>query len=258
MHLKSDDIIRLEIEYDSGTIPPPFSHTFKLKIGFEKDFLNTQLDLHYTDRDEVTEEEIFSEGFTLNDDYNFIGEIPGVWGKPFKTLYSKSKWSNKSSLEDEGGIRLLAKDIHGKIARTIPTNQEDWHYLSQEYIQAIYEVNKKEAPLTVRYRQVNKQGQITDYELTVKFSVRKIELLINGSPQKAEWEESKSLLSYVFLPDYDYDLAKENPPTKRGAYIDCGDGFWHEFGKGVINIDDSFDAVSKIKDEFMKLNQHSL
>jgi hypothetical protein len=258
MHLKSDDIIRLEIEYDSGTIPPPFSHTFKLKIGFEKDFLNTRLDLQYTDRDEVTEEEIYDEGFTLNDDYNFIGEIPGVWEKPFKTLYSQSKWSNKTPLEEEGGIKLLAKDIHGKISRTIPTNHQEWLYLAQEYIQAIYEISKKEAPLTVRYRHVNKQGQITDYELTVKFSVRKIELLINGKPQPAGWEETRPLLSYIYLPDYNYELAKEKPSAKRGAYIDCGDGFWHEFGKGVINIDDSFDAASKIKDEFMKLNQHSL
>src|SRR5690606_27558409 len=170
MHLKSDDIIRLEIEYDSGSIPPPFSHAFKLKIRFEKDFINTQLDLQYTDRDEVTEEEIYNEGFTLNDDCNFIGELPGVWEKPFKILYSQSKWSNKTSLEEEGGIRLLAKDIHGKISRSIPANQQEWLYLSQEYIQAIYEISKKEAPLTVRYRHVNKHGQITDYELTVRFS----------------------------------------------------------------------------------------
>ena len=258
MHLKTDDIIRLEIEYDSGTIPPPFSHTFKMRIGFEKDFLNTRFNLQYTDRDEVSEEEIYDEGFTLNDDYNFIGEIPGVWEKPLKTLYSQTKWSNRTSLDEEGGIKVLAKDIHGKISRAIPNNQQDWHYFSQEYIQAIYEINKKEAPLTVRYRKVDKQGQITDYELTVKFSIRKIELRINGTPGEAGWEATKPLLSAIYLPDYDYEIAKENPSTKRGAYIDCGDGFWHEFGKGVINIDDSFDAASKIKDEFMKLNQHLL
>lgn len=256
MHLRTDDIIRLEIEYDSGTIPPPFSYTFKLRIGMEKDFLNTRFNLQYTDRDEVSEEEIYDEGFTLNDDYKFIGEIPLVWEKPLKTLYSQTKWSNRTSLDEEGGIKILAKDIHGKISRAIPNNQQDWHYLSQEYIQAIYEVNKKEAPLTVRYRKVDKHGQITDYELTVKFSIRKIELLINGTPGEAGWEETKPLLSAIYLPDYNYEIAKENPSTKRGSYIDCGDGFWHEFGKGVINIDDSFDAASKIKDEFMKLNQH--
>ena len=256
MHLKTDDIIRLELDFDSGTMPPPFSHTFKLRIGFAKGFLNTQFDIHYTDRDELTEEEIYDEGFTLNDDYNFIGEIPKVWEKPFKNLYSESKWSNKTTLGEAGGMRIMAKDIHGKISRTIPHNQQDWLYLAQEYIQAIYEIDKKEAPLTIRYRKVANDGEITDYELTVKFSIRKIELLINGDVREAGWEETKSLLSNVFLPDYNYELAKEDPPTLKGTYIDCGDGFWHEFGKGVINIDDSFDAVSKIKEEFMKLNQH--
>lgn len=255
MHLKTDDIIRLELDYDSGTLPPPFSHTFKLRIGFEKDFLNTQFDIHYTEREEITEEEIYDEGFSLNDDYSFIGEIPIIWEKTIKNLYSQSKWSNKSSLDEAGGIKLLAKDIHGKISRTIPNNQQDWLYLAQEYIQAIYEISKKEAPLTIRYRNVDKAGELTDYELTVLFSIRKIELLINGELKEANWEETKPLLSYIFLPDYNYEIAKETLPAKIGTFIDCGDGFWHEFGKGIINIDDSFDAVSRIKEEFMKLNQ---
>ena len=70
MHLKTDDIIRLELDYDSGTLPPPFSHTFKLRIGFAKNFINTQFDIQYTDRDEITEEEIYGEGFTLDDNYH--------------------------------------------------------------------------------------------------------------------------------------------------------------------------------------------
>ena len=94
--------------------------------------------------------------------------------------------------------------------------------------------------------------------MTVRFATRKNDLRINGEAIELAWEDSKDLLSYIFLPDYDYEVAKENPPTKNGSYIDCGDGFWHEFGKGVFNIDASFDAVTKIKEEFIKLNQHSL
>lgn len=255
MHLKTDDIIRLELDYDSGSMPPPFSHTFKLRIGFDKNFINTQFDLRYTDRNEITEEEIYDEGFTPDDDYTFIGEIPKVWEAPFKALYSRSKSSNKTNLDGEAGIKILSKDLHGKILRAIPSNQEDWLYLTQEYIQAIYEIDRKEAPLTIRYRKVAKEGEITDYEMTVKFSVRKVEVLVNEKEMEAGWEETKPLLAYIFLPDYNYDLAKGNVPTKKGYYIDCGDGFWHEFGKGVINIDNSFDALSKIKEEFMKLNQ---
>ncbi|MEX2594518.1 MAG: hypothetical protein WD426_17240 [Anditalea sp.] len=255
MHLKSDDITRLEIEYDSGTMPAPFSHIFKLKVSFEKSFINTQFDIHYTDREDLTEEEILNEGFTLNDDYSFIGEIPQIWEQPFKTLYSQSKWSNKKMLDPSGGIKVLAKDYHGQITRTIPHNQEEWQYLAQEYIQAIYEINKKEALLTLKYKVIDQEGEETNYELTVRFSTRKIDLYVNGEAKEADWEETKPLLSSIFLPDYDYGTAKETPPTKKGTYIDCGDGFWHEFGKGIVNIDDSFDAISRIKEGFMKLNQ---
>lgn len=258
MHLKSDDIIRLEIDYDSGTVPAPFSHVFKLKVSFEKIFINTQFDIHYTDREDLSEEEIINDGFTLEDDYSFIGEIPKVWEPPFKILYSQSKWSNKKTLDLSGGIKVLAKDLHGKITRTIPNNQQEWLYLVQEYIQAIYEINKKEAPLTIKYMIIENKGKEILYELTVKFSTKKIEFYINGEEKYAGWEETKPLLSYVFLPDYNYELGENSPPTDKGIYIDCGDGIWHEFGKGIVNIDESFDAVSKIKEEFMKLNQQKL
>ena len=61
------------------------------------------------------------------------------------------------------------------------------------------------------------------------------------------WEEAIELLKLVFMPDYQYDLAKEAPGTKRGSFIDCGDGYWHELGKGVVNSHASFDAVGKIR-----------
>jgi hypothetical protein len=255
MHLKTDDITRLEIDFDSGVIPPPFSHVYKLKIGFEKDFLNTQLDLHYTEREELTEDEIFNEGFSLEDDFQYKGELPTVWEAPFKELYSKSKWSNKKALDEEGGVKVLAKDRHGKIVRTIPSNADEWQYLAQEYIQAIYEVSQKEMPLNIQFYSNTKAEGEFFYDLTVRFSTRKVEVEINGEKKFADWEDTKTLLGYVYLPDYDYDQAKEKKPSKHGHYINLGDGFWHEFGKGVINLDDTFDAASKIKSEFRKLNQ---
>lgn len=251
MHLKTEDLTRIEIEYDSGAMPPPYSHIFKLKIGFGKHFLDTQLDLVFTDRDEISDDEIINEGFTMDDDYHFQGEIPKVWEKPLRELYSKSKWSNKK-LDEEGGIKLLAKDSQGQIVRTIPLNQEDWQYFSQDYIQAIYEITQKEAPLTIQYL-IREKGTVNEISLTVKFSVRKIEARVNGVSKEADWDESKELLSFIFLPDYDYGIATESKPNQKGEFIECGDGFWHDMQKGVINIDDSFDAVGKIKKGFLKL-----
>ncbi len=252
MHLKTEDIIRIEIDYDSGSIPPPFSHHFKLRLSFEKNFLNTSLDMHYTHREELSDEEILDEGFTLEDDHHWVGELHHAWVNPIKKCYIDSKWSNKKLEEDEGGIKVLAKDSHGKISRTVPLNQDDWKYLAQDIIQAIFETSKKEAPLIVNFIKVEKEASL-DISLIMKFSNRKAIGTINGKEKELDWEKTKGLLTNVFLPDYDYDKAKEQKPTKRGIYIECGDGFWHEFGNGIYNIDSSYDAVSKIKEGFLNL-----
>lgn len=252
MHLKTEDLARLEIEFDSGVIPPPYSHVFKLKIGFGKNFLDTQLDMEYTDREDLSEEEILNEGFSLEDDYHFQGEVPKVWEKPLKELYAKSKWSNNRLDQEEGGIYILAKDVHGKVSRTTPLNQQEWQFFTQDYIQAIYELSKREAPLQVNYLIVDQAGS-KEISLTVRFSIRKVEVLVNGKMKEIHWEKAKELLGYVFLPDYDYDRAKEKKPSQNGNYIDCGDGYWHDMKKGVFNIDDSFDAISRIKEGFRKL-----
>lgn len=254
MHLKSEDITRLEIDYQTGHLPAPFSHIFKLRMSFDKNFINTQFDIHYTEREGMVEEDITSEGFTVADDYTYKGEIPKTWVMPFKKLYSESKWSNQKTLGENGGVKLLAKDVHGKITRDIPLNQEEWYQLSQEFIQAIYEVSEKEAPLTIRYKKIEKEAH-TDISLLFRFSVRKIELAVNGKKIPLEWEKGRELASLVYLPDYDYEVAKSSEPTNNGTYIDCGDGYWHEFGRGIFNLDEAFDAKAKILDEFEKLNQ---
>jgi hypothetical protein len=250
MHLKTEDLNRIEIEYDSGAIPPPYSHIFKIKINFGKNFLDSQLDLVYTDREEITEEEILNEGFTTDDDYHFQGEIPKVWEKPLRELYSKSKWSNKK-LDEDGGIKILSKDSQGQIVRTVPLNQEEWLIFSQDYIQAIYEITKKEAPLSIHYL-VREKESVSEIELVVRFSIRKMEVSVNGKSKEANWDETKELLSLIFLPDYDYGIATESKPNQKGHFIECGDGYWHDMQKGVFNIDDSFDAISKIKQGFQK------
>lgn len=254
MHLKSEDIVRLELEYSSGETPPPFSHVFKIKLSFEKNFVNTQFEINYTHREDLSETDIVSEGFTLDDDFRFVGEVPQVWQAPFKKLYSQSKWSNQKSLGEEGGIKVLAKDRHDKLVRGIPSNQGEWLYLAQEFIQAIYEVSKKEAPLTIRYK-VIEEKKVWLYEMHVKFSIRKIDMKLNGSEIPLEWEKAKELLASIYLPDYDYAIGKASEPTMIGSYIDCGDGIWHDFRTGVFNLDDSFDAKGDIQRTFENLNQ---
>ena len=234
----------LVLEYDSGILPPPYSHVFRLALDWSAGVLTTQLDLHYIDREELTEQEIFDEGFSLNDDYHFQGKLVPVWIKPVQHLLEDSRWTKKAM--DEGGITLSTIEQGENQGVKIPSNQEQWQLMAQDLIQAIYETEKKEAPLTIHYRKVDRE-EIKEISLTLHFSTR--EALVQREKGKATlvWEEAIELLKLVFMPDYQYDLAKEVPGTKRGSFIDCGDGYWHELGKGVVNSHASFDAVGKIR-----------
>lgn len=250
MKKSNDHTSGIVIEFDSGIIPPPYSHVYRLSLDWSSAELTASLELHYTDREDLTEDEILDEGFTLNDDFSFKGTLDFVWKKVLSIEYEKTKWSGRQI--EEGGLMISALENGKPGPAKAPVNQEEWQMLAQDVIQAIYETTKKEAPLTVNYRQVTNEDS-TDCSITMNFSNREAVFTLKNESRIINWEYAVQLLKLVFSPDYNYEIAKETAGTKRGSYIECGDGYWHELGKGVINIDTSFDAVGRIKDGFENL-----
>lgn len=248
MQIKSQDLARLEFSFDSGIIPPPYAHIFKLSIDLGNSELAASLDLMYTDRDELSEEDILNEGFTMDDDFHYNGQVNKVWEKPLRELFDKTRWVSSSTTQ-EGGIEMKARDKSGNLHVGTPSNQQEWQFLAQDVIQAIYEEAKRELPLQIRYLIITSEVT-SSINITMHFSDRKVSLKINDNAVEGDWVETKSLLSHIFLPDYDYNAAKETTPSKRGQYIETGDDYWHDVNNGLINIDDSFDAVNKIKSSF--------
>jgi len=251
-HMKksNDHTNGIVIEFDSGIIPPPYSHVYRLALDWSSSELNVELELHYTDREDLTVDEIVDEGFTANDDFSFKGTLDSVWKKVVSIEFEKTKWSGRQL--DEGGLTLSVLEDGKTGAAKAPTDQEGWQMLAQDVIQAIYETSKKESPLTVNYRQVTNEESI-DCSITMNFSNREAVLVSKNNSRIINWEYAVQLMKLVFSPDYNYDIAKETAGNQRGSYIECGDGYWHELGKGVVNIDTSFDAVGKIKDGFENL-----
>lgn len=52
-------------QYQTIQLPPPYSFDYQLIISPKADGLEVDFKLHYTDRDELSEEEILDEGFTM-------------------------------------------------------------------------------------------------------------------------------------------------------------------------------------------------
>ncbi|MHA7128134.1 hypothetical protein [Algoriphagus namhaensis] len=243
-------ITGLEIEYDSGSIPPPFSHVYRLLLDWSQGVLSADLVMHYTDREELSEEEILAEGFTPNDDYSAKLDLNPIWTEPIFDKLRETKW-NSRQLQDEG-ISLALVEKSSTSQPKVPVDQEGWKLLAQDLIQAIYETSKKEAPLTIQFRVVTNEISV-DGAITVHFSDREVILDKAGEKEKLNWDYSIQLMKLVFTPDYNYEIAREEAGKKRGIYIECGDGFWHTLGKGVTNIDEEFDAVARLEEALLSL-----
>ena len=72
--MKQDETFsKITFEYNTGSIPAPFCHKYKIVISKNspEQYL-VDLNLEYYGRDEITEEEIFDEGFTLDDNYKWV------------------------------------------------------------------------------------------------------------------------------------------------------------------------------------------
>ncbi|NVJ85297.1 MAG: hypothetical protein HWE15_03280 [Algoriphagus sp.] len=248
--MSKQDIEGVVLEYHSGIIPPPYSHVFRLSLDWSKESLRASLELHYTDREDLTEEEIIEEGFTLSDDYQFNGDLDETWKKPVLELLDQTRYASR--VEGEGELTVATTEKGKTSPFKSPSNQEAWQLLAQDLIQAIYETAKKENPLQINFRLVD-HDHVQDASIQLQFAHRKVIYEHDGQSDTLNWEYAFQLMKLIFTPDYDYDLAKESPGKKRGIYLDCGDGLWHELGKGVINIDPNFDAIGQIEKHFRNL-----
>lgn len=251
MEFDKNLVTGLEIEYDSGSIPPPFSNVYRLVLDWTSEELTADLILHYTDREELSEAEIIEEGFTAEDDYSAKLTLDSAWKKPIFDLLKATKWNSKQ-LNEEGISLALVEQGQPDAKAKIPLDQEGWKLMSQDIIQAIYESNKKEAPLQIQYRVVESE-YTQDARITVHFSNRKVIFESGADKRELNWEYAIQLMKLIFMPDYNYEIAREEAGKKRGIFVECGDGFWHELGKGVTNIDSDYDAVSKIREGFQAL-----
>lgn len=230
---KIDAFDSLTCEYDTGTVPPPFCHRYKIKITRSKSqVLQIDLKLEYYDRDEINEEEIFDEGFTLEDDFVWKGILPEIWEKEITEKLNSTSWRKKLTASQDGSefiIKLVNKD---KTEILQPADTRAWENFCQEIIQAVFELGKKEAPLFISYVYKLSKHHKEQVDFEYSFSTRKIRITNPGNKQKSlEWVEGRLLLKHIFSLDYVPEDGLEDIPIKQGNYISPGDGLWYELSQ---------------------------
>ncbi|MDZ7607380.1 MAG: hypothetical protein U5K79_17750 [Cyclobacteriaceae bacterium] len=96
---------KLEIHFDTESLPPPFSHRYKLAIEKSGEgSLNADLVLEYYGREELSDEDILDEGFTDNDNYLWNGKLPLIWTNVIDDKLRVSNWKKKADDKDSESL----------------------------------------------------------------------------------------------------------------------------------------------------------
>ncbi len=232
------DFKQVEILFETASIiPAPFSNRIDLKIQNKGDLLSVDFTIHFTDREDLSEEEIYEEGFTPNDDYAWKGDLSKAWSESIIKLVKNTGQSLKRKVEEEQDNFLTLK-IDGKESPH-PTNAYEWEYLLQELTQAVYETSLKERNLSIKYIKIDTSQLSKSLSIDLFFSTRKVMISsqIGGVElvKKIEWEEAKDIIQQVYVGEFLPELAQTKSPTKQGKYLYIGDDHWYEFNKSIKN-----------------------
>lgn len=244
--LETNSIITFE--YNTGPIPPPFCHKYKIIVSKnDRDKYQIDLNLEYYDRDEITEDEIFDEGFTLDDDYKWNGELPLVWGQEIENKVKSTNWKKKPSRSKDGSefIIRVVQDNQSEILQ--PASSRIWEIFVQEIIQAVFELSKKEAPLQISFISGSSKNRNQKIDFTFSFSNRSV---LRDSSQKGkkaiDWKEGQKLLKYIFAFDYLPENSFEKIPSADSNYINPGDGLWYDLVPTANSREDDIAQINRL------------
>lgn len=229
------------INFKTIDIPAPFAHAISLKgITSNNKGLELELDITYLDREELEDEEIFDEGFTLDDNFKWQGTLSNVWVSEISHYLKEESLSNEKNFSDP--TEEVKGEFYFSDGNKIEIiNKKSLIYLLQELIQGIFEASGKELPLEIKILNISPDKNEQILSLVFSFSNREVELnLQNGQNEKLhlkdeEWSSFQDLLKLLYTPEFVPEKAILNPPKSSGTFIDPGEGAWYKLGEGVVN-----------------------
>lgn len=219
----------------SENIPPPFAHAIELsgEISQNKE-LSVFFELTYLDRDQLTEEEILDEGFSMTDDFSWKGALPDVWKD---ILYGNLKSARPLKIKGlEPHQNFWQLDFDGQ--SFYPSNSEKLTYLIEEIQQAVFEKAGRELPLDLIFFK-NQAGETKEVAIKASFVERSLEITrtengLTGRTSILPWEELNFILKNTFAGEFIMDTAFNQKPSHKGTFVNIGDGYWYELGKSLL------------------------
>lgn len=230
--------MKLTLRFETApNVPSPFAYQYELAMTFAPPSLHANLRLTYLDREDLEPEEIEAEGFTQNDDYDWQGQLEQVWQTQLEKIWEKTNLKT----EDDGGDNDDFLELEMQTATTLtaglPKNYEDWHYMAQELLQAVFETAGKEHPFELKVLQNNEHGSV-EAILTASFKARsaQVKRIENGKSglRHYPWHTLSDLMQALYTPHYENENVPTKKPTQSGVFVNIGDQFWYEIGKHIV------------------------
>ncbi|WP_305952068.1 hypothetical protein [Emticicia oligotrophica] len=217
-------------------IPAPFAHAIEINGNIEQNKdLELSFELTYLDREDLSEEDLLEDGFTLNDDFSWQGNLPNVWSDVVLGNLKTANELNIKSLEPHQDFWQV--EFEGKTF--YPKNTDTFKYLIEELQQAVFEKAGKEASLKITY--LKYQGaENTEVIVSASFVERKLQIFKNDLVQNTKenkilpWDELNFILKNTFSGEFEADFAHGKKPVHKGLFVNAGDELWYEVGKSLL------------------------
>ncbi len=249
----------LTIKFQTSEItPPPYAYFYTLALTKSGEGLQVDFDHQYLDRDELDEEAILEEGFELNSDYAWKGELSAVWKKELEKVLSKNSYKSDNNIkETEDYIELVFPNLSSEDTSYFPTKTADLEYFLQEIMQAIYEVSGKEQPFKLEYRNIDRLGEtITACQAVfaeLNFTVQQND----RPPKKLGWKWTQEVMGTIFMADFLMEDASREVPKFSGKYLSLGDGLWYEFGETLVEPTSDGEVLPRIEKLLKQLGEEA-
>lgn len=219
----------------NDSIPPPYAHYYSVEVSKNPSYLTLSFKLQYTNREELSEEEILEEGFGPDDDFSWKGNLNKVWKQQLDAMLEQTTLHPNAASSSDYMVELIS-DTDGAETRGFIVKRETqrWVYFIQELKQAILEEEKIEAPLKIEYLSIDDK-KATSLVLNGSFAERTFTVRVDDRPiEQLDWNVLQRTINLIFNEtEIDQEESFTKKPNQKGHYLMIPGSGWFEFGVGI-------------------------
>ncbi len=194
--------MKIDLSYQTQALPAPFAFATTITLEDISNEVNVHFEMEYLGRGELSIEEVLSEGYSENDDYQWSGKLGNNWCDVMAEIDSLSY---KAAPSANSYLHVLVNEQE----KGFPT--QDQELLIQELIQAVFEASNKEAPLRIEL--INETNEC----LALAWIFASRTFSINN--QEFDWTKGKLIMNSLFSLDMENSLSLKKPQPLTARFV---------------------------------------